>query len=176
MFHRLDPETLLLPPSRAPPRLLPPPPPSHSALTEKLSSTSDTNTSERRSASTAPPAGGSSSSSLSRCSSDLSHLLLNIKACRWRHFRPRTLPPHALADAHPLFRRLSRGLRRPGPDGGSLGGPAAPSRPAPPPVVGEYQWTRGSAEPPRYGRLTTAEVGTVVFGGAMLASMCVALG
>ncbi|XP_059914673.1 enhancer of polycomb homolog 1-like isoform X1 [Gadus macrocephalus] len=140
VFHRLDPETLLLPPSRAPPRLLPPPPPSHSALTEKLSSTSDTNTSERRSASTAPPAGSSSSSSsssssLSRCSSDLSHLLLNIKACRWRHFRPRTLPPHALADAHPLFRRLSRGLRRPGPDGGSLGGPAAPSRPAPPPVV-----------------------------------------
>uniref|UniRef100_A0A8C4ZRB2 Enhancer of polycomb homolog n=1 Tax=Gadus morhua TaxID=8049 RepID=A0A8C4ZRB2_GADMO len=82
VFHRLDPETLLLPPSRA--------------------------------ASTAPPA-------------DLSHLLLNIKACRWRHFRPRTLPPHALADAHPLFRRLSRGLRRPGPDGGSLGGPAAPT-------------------------------------------------
>ncbi|CAL8277217.1 unnamed protein product [Lota lota] len=133
VFLNLDPETLRLPPSRSPPRLLPPP----SALTDKLSSTSDTNTSDQRSASTLTPACSSScsSSSSSRCSSDLSHLLLNIKAFRWRHFRPRTLPPHALADAHPLFRRLSRGLRRPGPAGSSLGGPAAPGCRAPPPVV-----------------------------------------
>uniref|UniRef100_A0A3Q1I618 Enhancer of polycomb homolog n=1 Tax=Anabas testudineus TaxID=64144 RepID=A0A3Q1I618_ANATE len=40
-------------------------------------------------------------------------ILLNIKSCRWRHFRPRTLPLHELDNAHPLFRRLSRGLKRP---------------------------------------------------------------
>uniref|UniRef100_A0A4W6CPC2 Enhancer of polycomb homolog n=1 Tax=Lates calcarifer TaxID=8187 RepID=A0A4W6CPC2_LATCA len=39
-----------------------------------------------------------------------SQILLNIKSCRWRHFRPRTLPLHELDNAHPLFRRLSRGL------------------------------------------------------------------
>uniref|UniRef100_A0A8D3CVV6 Enhancer of polycomb homolog n=1 Tax=Scophthalmus maximus TaxID=52904 RepID=A0A8D3CVV6_SCOMX len=42
-----------------------------------------------------------------------SQILLNIKSCRWRHFRPRTLPLHELDNAHPLFRRLSRGLKRP---------------------------------------------------------------
>uniref|UniRef100_A0A3P8TCN5 Enhancer of polycomb homolog n=1 Tax=Amphiprion percula TaxID=161767 RepID=A0A3P8TCN5_AMPPE len=46
-------------------------------------------------------------------STDLSQILLNIKSCRWRHFRPRTLPLHELDNAHPLFRRLSRGLKRP---------------------------------------------------------------
>uniref|UniRef100_A0A3B4TZ78 Enhancer of polycomb homolog n=1 Tax=Seriola dumerili TaxID=41447 RepID=A0A3B4TZ78_SERDU len=42
-----------------------------------------------------------------------SQILLNIKSCRWRHFRPRTLPLHELDNAQPLFRRLSRGLKRP---------------------------------------------------------------
>ncbi|KAK0144100.1 Enhancer of polycomb 1 [Merluccius polli] len=135
VFHHLDPETLHLPPSQSPPLPPPPPPSSHSTLTDKLSSTSDTNTSERRATSSS-----SSSSSWSRCTSDLSHLLLNIKACRWRHFRPRTLPLHSLADAHPLFRRLSRGLKRPGAAGATPGGLAAagcsaPGRPPPPPAV-----------------------------------------
>ncbi|XP_072296637.1 enhancer of polycomb homolog 1-like [Eucyclogobius newberryi] len=42
---------------------------------------------------------------------DLTHLLLSIKACRWRHFRPRTLPLAQLDNAHPLFRRISRRLK-----------------------------------------------------------------
>uniref|UniRef100_A0A3Q3BRV1 Enhancer of polycomb homolog n=1 Tax=Kryptolebias marmoratus TaxID=37003 RepID=A0A3Q3BRV1_KRYMA len=46
-------------------------------------------------------------------STDLSQILLNIKSCRWRHFRPRTLPLHELDNAHPLFRRISRGVKRP---------------------------------------------------------------
>ncbi|XP_033838312.1 enhancer of polycomb homolog 1b isoform X2 [Periophthalmus magnuspinnatus] len=44
---------------------------------------------------------------------DLTHLLLSIKACRWRHFRPRTLPLSQLDNAHPLFRRMSRRTKPP---------------------------------------------------------------
>lgn len=80
--------------------------------------TSDSNTSDRRS------------------STDLSHILLNIKSCRWRHFRPRTLPLHQLDNAHPLFRRLSRDLRRPCPI------PTEPGRPC-----GERRTGRGGPTP-----------------------------
>lgn len=103
IFHGLDPEMLNLP--------LPPPPPptttSRSPATDKFASTSETNTSERSSSSF-----NSSLSSSSPSSTDLSQILLNIKSCRWRHFRPRTLPLHELDNAHPLFRKLSRGLKR----------------------------------------------------------------
>ncbi|XP_034038716.1 enhancer of polycomb homolog 1b isoform X2 [Thalassophryne amazonica] len=83
-----------------------PPCPAASSLSanDKLASTSETNTSDRSS---------SSSRSLFQAPcTDLSQILLNIKARRWRHFRPRTLPLHKLDNAHPLFRRLSRGLKR----------------------------------------------------------------
>uniref|UniRef100_A0A3Q3IZ45 Enhancer of polycomb homolog n=1 Tax=Monopterus albus TaxID=43700 RepID=A0A3Q3IZ45_MONAL len=66
---------------------LPPSPP-----TPTFASTSETNTSDRSSS---------------------SQILLNIKSCRWRHFRPRTLPLHELDNAHPLFRRLSHSLKHP---------------------------------------------------------------
>ncbi|XP_069031505.1 enhancer of polycomb homolog 1b [Embiotoca jacksoni] len=135
VFHGLDPETLHLPPPSSPPLPPPPTPPtttSRSPATDKIASTSETNTSDR------------SSSSLPPCSSpsstDLSQILLNIKSCRWRHFRPRTLPLHELDHAHPLFRRLSRGLRRPV-SASTAGGPPfgcqRPGRavPAPPPAA-----------------------------------------
>ncbi|XP_037643105.1 enhancer of polycomb homolog 1-like isoform X2 [Sebastes umbrosus] len=109
VFHGLDPEmlNLPLPPSSPPP--LPPTPPtttSRSPATDKFASTSETNTSDRSSSSF-------NSSLSSPSSTDLSQILLNIKSCRWRHFRPRTLPLHELDNAHPLFRKLSRGLKRP---------------------------------------------------------------
>ncbi|KAM4605643.1 enhancer of polycomb homolog 1-like isoform 2-T2 [Polymixia lowei] len=108
VFHRLDPDILDLPlppsPSTTTPR-------SPAAATDKFASTSETNTSDRSSSSSS--FNSSSSSSSSSSSTDLSQILLNIKACRWRHFRPRTLPLHELDNAHPLFRRLSRGLKRP---------------------------------------------------------------
>ncbi|XP_039999396.1 enhancer of polycomb homolog 1-like isoform X3 [Xiphias gladius] len=108
VFHGLDPEMLDLPlPPSSPP---PPPPPtatSRSPAIDKFSSTSETNTSDRISSSS-----NSALSSSSPSSTDLSQILLNIKSCRWRHFRPRTLPLHELDNAHPLFRRLSRGLKR----------------------------------------------------------------
>uniref|UniRef100_A0A3Q3LWA3 Enhancer of polycomb homolog n=1 Tax=Mastacembelus armatus TaxID=205130 RepID=A0A3Q3LWA3_9TELE len=73
-------------------------------------------------------------------STDLSQILLNIKSCRWRHFRPRTLPLHELDNAHPLFRRLSRGMKRPAsasPAGGQPNGSQRPPRvvPAPAPIA-----------------------------------------
>ncbi|XP_061695941.1 enhancer of polycomb homolog 1b isoform X2 [Syngnathoides biaculeatus] len=94
VFHELDPKTLDCPA---------PPPSSRSSgprfpAASKFDSTSPTNTSDRSSSS--PP-------------SDLSQILLSIKACRWRHFRPRTLQLHQLDNAHPLFRRLSRCVKRP---------------------------------------------------------------
>lgn len=104
IYHRLEPDTLEPP---APPPS-PPPPPSAPTTTlcspaaDKFASTSETNTSDRNPLSRAPPS-----------STDLSQILLNIKSCRWRHFRPRTLPLHQLDNAHPLFRKLSRGLKRP---------------------------------------------------------------
>ncbi|KAM3604678.1 uncharacterized protein V6R79_014679 [Siganus canaliculatus] len=106
IFHGLDPEALdppLSPPPPAPPA--PPTATSRSPATEKFASTSETNTSDRSSSSF-------NSSLSSPSSTDLSQILLNIKACRWRHFRPRTLPLHELDNAHPLFRTLSRALKR----------------------------------------------------------------
>ncbi|XP_071348427.1 enhancer of polycomb homolog 1-like isoform X1 [Trachinotus anak] len=102
VFHELDPEMLDLPLPPSPP---PPSATSHSPAIDKFASTSETNTSDRSSYSF-------NSSLSSPSSTDLSQILLNIKSCRWRHFRPRTLPLHELDNAHPLFRRLSRGLKR----------------------------------------------------------------
>ncbi|XP_026169741.1 enhancer of polycomb homolog 1 isoform X1 [Mastacembelus armatus] len=136
VFHGLDPEILDLPLLPSPP---PPPPPtttttsSRSPATVKFASTSETNTSDRSSSSFSP-------SLSSPSSTDLSQILLNIKSCRWRHFRPRTLPLHELDNAHPLFRRLSRGMKRPAsasPAGGQPNGSQRPPRvvPAPAPIA-----------------------------------------
>ncbi|XP_049930608.1 enhancer of polycomb homolog 1-like isoform X2 [Epinephelus moara] len=129
VFHGLDPETLDLPLPPSPP----PPPPtttSRSPTTDKFASTSETNTSDRSSS--------SFKSSLSSPSpTDLSQILLNIKSCRWRHFRPRTLPLHELDNAHPLFRKLSRGLKRPisaSAPGGQPYGSQRPGRVVPTPA------------------------------------------
>ncbi|XP_028448768.1 enhancer of polycomb homolog 1 isoform X1 [Perca flavescens] len=106
VFHGLDPEMLNLPlPTSSSP---PPTTTSRSPATDKFASTSETNTSDRSSSSF-----NSSLSSTSPSSTDLSQILFNIKLCRWRHFRPRTLPLHELDHAHPLFRKLSRSLKRP---------------------------------------------------------------
>uniref|UniRef100_A0A3Q4B9Z5 Enhancer of polycomb homolog n=1 Tax=Mola mola TaxID=94237 RepID=A0A3Q4B9Z5_MOLML len=108
----------------------------HGLDPEMLDLTSETNTSDRSSS--------TFSSSLSSSSSmDLSQILLNIKSCRWRHFRPRTLPLHELDNAHPLFRKLSRGLKRPisaSIAGGQPYGVQRPARvvPTPTPVAGKW--------------------------------------
>ncbi|XP_056277322.1 enhancer of polycomb homolog 1-like isoform X2 [Pseudoliparis swirei] len=122
VFNGLDPEVLGLP---LPSSSSPPPPTTTSrspAATDKFASTSETNTSDR----------SSSSLNAALCSSpsstDLSQILLNIRSCRWRHFRPRTLPLHELDNAHPLFRKLSRGLKRPG-SASSGGRPYGAQRP-----------------------------------------------
>ncbi|XP_037550299.1 enhancer of polycomb homolog 1 [Nematolebias whitei] len=58
-------------------------------------STSENNTSDSTSAANF----SSSSSPLSSSTAvDLSHIFLNIKSCRWRHFRPRTLSHHFLGE------------------------------------------------------------------------------
>uniref|UniRef100_A0A3B3CYX0 Enhancer of polycomb homolog n=1 Tax=Oryzias melastigma TaxID=30732 RepID=A0A3B3CYX0_ORYME len=127
VFHGLDPEMLDLPPPASPPASAT----SLSPATDKFASTSETNTSVRSSSSSfKDPI--SSSSSL-----DLSQILLNIKSCRWRHFRPRTLPLHELDEAHPLFRRLSRVLKRPRSVsvGGRPFGSQRPVRVIPPPTA-----------------------------------------
>ncbi|KAG9355187.1 hypothetical protein JZ751_000025 [Albula glossodonta] len=61
---------------------------------DKFTSTSETNTSERKP------------------SPDLSQILLNIKSCRWRHFRPRTLPLHHPDCTDAYSRKHFRGLTR----------------------------------------------------------------
>lgn len=134
VFHRLDPEILDLPLPSSPP---PPPATTSSPATDKFhsASTSETNTSDRSSSSF-------NSSLSSPSSTDLSQILLNIKSCRWRHFRPRTLPLHELDNAHPLFRRLSRGLKCPV-SASTAGGQPHGSRPgkvvpAPAPIVGKW--------------------------------------
>uniref|UniRef100_A0A671T8Q7 Enhancer of polycomb homolog n=1 Tax=Sinocyclocheilus anshuiensis TaxID=1608454 RepID=A0A671T8Q7_9TELE len=79
----------------------------------------------------------SSSSSSHTTYSDLRQIRRNIKACRWRHFKPRTLSSLSGAgDA--LLRRPFRGLVRggAGPGGSTLGRTAGTG----PPAVGE--WTR----------------------------------
>ncbi|KAM8849767.1 enhancer of polycomb homolog 1-like isoform 3-T4 [Spinachia spinachia] len=129
VFHGLDPEQLDLPPPLSPP----PPTTSRSPPTDRFASTSETNTSDRSSFSCNASCSPSSST-------DLSQILLNIRSCRWRHFRPRTLPLHELDDAHPLFRKLSRGLKRPISGSAAGGRPYGSQRPArvvaaPPPVA-----------------------------------------
>ncbi|KAM7379754.1 hypothetical protein PAMP_005282 [Pampus punctatissimus] len=130
VFHRLDPQMLDLPLSPSPPT---PTTTLRTPAADKFASTSETNTSDRSSYSF-----NSSVSSSSPSSTDLSQILLNIKSCRWRHFRPRTLPLHELDNAHPLFRRLSRGLKRPVSASTAGGQPShRPARvvPAPPPTA-----------------------------------------
>ncbi|XP_075900620.1 enhancer of polycomb homolog 1b isoform X2 [Nelusetta ayraudi] len=131
IYHRLDPDMLDPPPppspSATPPPPPPPPPPAPPTTTlcspaaDKFASTSETNTSDRSPLSRAPPS-----------STDLSQILLNIKSCRWRHFRPRTLPLHELDNAHPLFRKLSRSLKRPLSASAAGGQPQRPARVVPP--------------------------------------------
>ncbi|XP_017165667.1 enhancer of polycomb homolog 1-like isoform X2 [Poecilia reticulata] len=120
-FHQLDPETPDLPPPTSPP----PSATSRSPAPDTLAGTSETNTSDRSSPASAPPP----------CS-DLSQILSNIKSCRWRHFRPRTLPLHELDNAQPLFRRISRGVKRPlaASAGGRPFGSQRPARVVPPPT------------------------------------------
>uniref|UniRef100_A0A8C2H162 Enhancer of polycomb homolog n=1 Tax=Cyprinus carpio TaxID=7962 RepID=A0A8C2H162_CYPCA len=80
----------------------------------------------------------SSSSSAHTTCSDLRQILRNIKACRWRHFKPRTLTSQSGAgDA--LSRRPFRGLVRggAGPGGSTLGRTAGMG----PPAVGEWTHT-----------------------------------
>lgn len=125
-FHGLDPEILDLPPSPSPPTTSST---TCSSATNKFASTSETNTSDRSSF----PLSSSSST-------DLSQILLNIKSCRWRHFRPRTLPLHELDNAHPLFRRLSRSSKRPASAAGGQPRSQRPARvvPAPTRVAGRW--------------------------------------
>ncbi|KAK6292895.1 hypothetical protein J4Q44_G00363960 [Coregonus suidteri] len=87
VFHSLDsdPETEPLQASS--------PPTSSPLRSAAPASTSDTNTSDRTNA---PNNHHPSSSSSLSPSGDLSEILLNIKSCRWRHFRPRTLSHHPL--------------------------------------------------------------------------------
>ncbi|XP_035269734.1 enhancer of polycomb homolog 1-like isoform X2 [Anguilla anguilla] len=68
-------------------------------------------------------------------SPDLSQILLNIKSCRWRHFRPRTLPLHDPEDA--CSRRLHRGLAgTPSAQSGTGGTPSSSRNgPGAPPVA-----------------------------------------
>ncbi|XP_007552142.1 enhancer of polycomb homolog 1-like isoform X2 [Poecilia formosa] len=117
-FHQLDLETPDLPPPASPP-------PSATSRSPALAGTSETNTSDRSSPPSAPPP----------CS-DLSQILSNIKSCRWRHFRPRTLPLHELDNAQPLFRRISRGVKRTlaASAGGRPFGSQRPARVVPPPT------------------------------------------
>ncbi|KAJ4942767.1 hypothetical protein JOQ06_005281 [Pogonophryne albipinna] len=126
VFHDLDAEKLdtSLPPSPPPPAAS-----SRSPASDKFASTSETNTSDRSSSSLSSPS-----------STDLSQILLNISSCRWRHFRPRTLPLHELDNAHPLFRKLSRSLKRPASSPTAAGQPFGSLRPgrvvhAPPPTA-----------------------------------------
>lgn len=101
-------------------------------------STSETNTSDpttRSHHSSLSPQSPSSKTPL-----DLSQILLNIKSCRWRHFRPRTISHHPLGEGGLSlrgFRDFSRtvsGLTRT-----SSGGTNTLNRtgPAPAPVHGE---------------------------------------
>lgn len=135
-LHGLDPETLNqpLPPSSPPPP--PPAPTSRSPAADKFASTSETNTSDRSSSTF-------NSSLSSPSSTDLSQILLNIKSCRWRHFKPRTLPLHELDNAHPLFRKLSRGLKRSvsgSTAGGQPYGVQRPARVVPMPATVAGKW------------------------------------
>ncbi|XP_031705961.1 enhancer of polycomb homolog 1 isoform X2 [Anarrhichthys ocellatus] len=74
-------------------------------------STSETNTSAPTSSPRLPSSSSPLSSSSSPTPMDLSQILLNIKCCRWRHFRPRTLSHHPLGGGD-LSRRGFRDFSR----------------------------------------------------------------
>lgn len=101
-------------------------------------STSETNTSDPTTCSNHSPL--SPRSPPSKTPLDFSQILLNIKSCRWRHFRPRTLSHHPFGEGGLSlrgFRDFSRtvsGLHQT-----SSGGTNASTRtgPAPTPVHGE---------------------------------------
>ncbi|KAL6097555.1 epc1 [Pungitius sinensis] len=78
-----------------------------SPLRNTNASTSETNTSDPASSAHLP---SSASPSSSQTPVDLSQILLNIKCCRWRHFRPRTLS-HRLSGGGDLSRRGFREFR-----------------------------------------------------------------
>ncbi|XP_027129945.1 enhancer of polycomb homolog 1-like isoform X2 [Larimichthys crocea] len=82
-----------------------------SPLRNSNASTSETNTSDPTSSSHLPSSPSPPSSSSSPTPVDLSRILLNIKTCRWRHFRPRTLSHHPLGGGD-LSRRGFRDLSR----------------------------------------------------------------
>ncbi|KAL0201346.1 hypothetical protein M9458_004533, partial [Cirrhinus mrigala] len=67
----------------------------------------------------------------SSTSPDLTQILLNIKACRWRHFKPRTAPPDDPDNPeHWSARRPRRGTLQ------TQRGPASSAKPrVPPPTV-----------------------------------------
>ncbi|XP_008110545.1 enhancer of polycomb homolog 1 isoform X2 [Anolis carolinensis] len=67
----------------------------HSSINQSAN-TSETNTSDRT------------------CSKDLSQILVNIKSCRWRHFRPRTPPLHDSDSDELSYRKLHRSVNRTG--------------------------------------------------------------
>ncbi|XP_052467841.1 enhancer of polycomb homolog 1 isoform X1 [Carassius gibelio] len=82
----------------------------------------------------------SSSSSFSHTTySDLRQIFRNIKACRWRHFKPRTLTSQSGAE-DPLSQRLFRGgVRGAGRGGGTLGRTAGTGPPTVAFTVEQYQ-------------------------------------
>ncbi|XP_068566326.1 enhancer of polycomb homolog 1-like isoform X1 [Cebidichthys violaceus] len=84
-----------------------------SPLRNANASTSETNTSDPTSSPRLLPSSSSPSSSSSSPTPpmDLSQILLNIKCCRWRHFRPRTLFHHPLGGGD-LSRRGFRDFSR----------------------------------------------------------------
>uniref|UniRef100_A0A8C4XRW5 Enhancer of polycomb homolog 1 n=2 Tax=Falco TaxID=8952 RepID=A0A8C4XRW5_FALTI len=67
----------------------------HSSISQ-LANTSETNTSDKS------------------FSKDLSQILVNIKSCRWRHFRPRTPSLHDSDNDELSCRKLYRGINRTG--------------------------------------------------------------
>ncbi|XP_056289782.1 enhancer of polycomb homolog 1 isoform X2 [Pseudoliparis swirei] len=109
-----------------------------SPLRNSNARTSETNTSDHASSPRLPPSSSSHLSSQQQPTPmDLSQILLNIKCCRWRHFRPRTLSQHPSGGGDSSrrgFRDFSRtvsGLTRT-----LSGGVGSQNRtgPAPPPV------------------------------------------
>ncbi|XP_042541891.1 enhancer of polycomb homolog 1 isoform X1 [Dipodomys spectabilis] len=69
--------------------------PQHSPVNQ-FANTSETNTSDKS------------------CSKDLSQILVNIKSCRWRHFRPRTPSLHDSDNDELSSRKLYRSINRTG--------------------------------------------------------------
>ncbi|XP_029385243.1 enhancer of polycomb homolog 1-like isoform X2 [Echeneis naucrates] len=82
-----------------------------SPLHNSNTSTSETNTSDPTSSPHLPASSSSPLTSSSPTPMDLSQILLNIKSCRWRHFRPRTLSHYPLGGGD-LSRRGFRDCSR----------------------------------------------------------------